>query len=452
MQNKYIHILTSLKDSYWHMLPGALENILNIVYRDNEAQKIEALLARDGEPFNNVYRTIVRDGVAIIPISGPIFPKANLFTEISGATSLELLAKSFAAAMEDPSINAIIFDIDSPGGSVFGLSEFADLVRSSKGVKPIKSFVSAQMASAAYFIGSAADEIITAPEGIIGAIGTILNVKDTSEKDAKLGVTELRFTSKVSPKKNLPLTSAQGKEQIQSMVDSLGQVFVEAVAKNRNVSVETVLQNYGQGDVFVGQQAVDAGMADRLGTLENLITELSDKKKKNWVMNEGIFNQGETNMKPEDIKNLTLQDLKAHNIGLVDAIKAELNIEDVKKQAHASGKLEGVKEENDRIKAIESIKNPSNAKTIDSIKFDTTIGKGEAAIKVLEAMNAQGTKLATDVKNDAEDLGTKLADVKPDDVDNASKVEKAKVMVSNIAKGGSQSRPKNFKIFDKVKQ
>src|SRR5688572_16198742 len=102
----------------------------------------ESVAAKTGTRLDNTRSVEVRDGVAIIPVTGPIFRRANLFTEISGATSIQVLAKDFDQALENPRVKSILFEINSPGGEVDGTSEFADHIFHARGHKPLVAYVS----------------------------------------------------------------------------------------------------------------------------------------------------------------------------------------------------------------------------------------------------------------------------------------------------------------------
>jgi ClpP class serine protease len=115
----------------------------------------DAIAAKDAQPLQGTRRAEIRDGIAIIKIVGPIFPRANMFTWISGGTSVELLAKDLQAVMTDESVKGLILNIDSPGGEVTGVSELADMIYNARAVKPIVSYGVGDMASAAYWIASA---------------------------------------------------------------------------------------------------------------------------------------------------------------------------------------------------------------------------------------------------------------------------------------------------------
>src|SRR5699024_5901761 len=118
-----------------------------------------------------------RNGVAVIPVTGPIFRYANLFTRISGATSTEVLATDIQAALDDPSIKSIVLNIDSPGGVASGINELANLIYAGRDKKKITAYIGGTGASAAYWIASAAHEVVIDDIGLAGSIGAALSVK-----------------------------------------------------------------------------------------------------------------------------------------------------------------------------------------------------------------------------------------------------------------------------------
>lgn len=96
------------------------------------------------------------------------------------------------------------------------------------------------------------------------------------------------IVSSQSPHKRLDPTTDDGRSRLQIRIDSMADVFIETIARNRNVSAENVQNHYGGGDVMIGAKAVSAGLADRIGSLEGLIAELSSPQKS--PRTEGFFN------------------------------------------------------------------------------------------------------------------------------------------------------------------
>jgi capsid assembly protease len=263
---------TLAQDVPWAITEAGLRQILLIANR--EQLDIEAVEAQLGRKLANTQSVTERDGVAVLPINGPLARHANLFTAISGATSIELLARDFTAALNNSSVRAILLNIDSPGGEVNGTDEFAGMVFLARGVKPIYAYIGGTGCSAAYWIASACDQVVCAPTAVLGSIGIIAAVPDPGVESAG----DIEFVSSQSPRKNPDPRSDEGKSSIQATIDSLAQVFVETVARNRGVSAEAVLSSFGQGGVFVGAEAVAAGLADRTGSYEDVLAQLAGRQ------------------------------------------------------------------------------------------------------------------------------------------------------------------------------
>lgn len=256
----------------WLITDAGLAEICQIASRTND---IDALVARTGRPLMNSRTVRMHDGVAVIPVTGPIFRYANLFVEISGATSTEILARDLRTALEDEAVRAIILDLNSPGGMASGINELANMVFEGRDQKTIIAYAGGNMQSAAYWIGSAAHEVVADRTAILGSIGAIMSVVDTTVRDSKAGVRTIDIVSSQSPDKRVDVAQDEGRAKIQKIVDDLAGVFVSQVARNRGTDVETVLERFGRGGSMVGQAAIEAGLADRIGSLEQVIAELS---------------------------------------------------------------------------------------------------------------------------------------------------------------------------------
>lgn len=326
----------------WLITDEALQTILALAERS--AMDPDALAGRDGRPLSHTRTVTMRDGTAIIPVVGPIFRYANLFTEISGATSTQVLATDFRAALEDPNVRAIVFDINSPGGTASGINELGNMIFAARGEKRIIAYGGGQVASAAYWIGSAADEIVVDATSPIGSIGAKLSMTDTSVRDAKVGVRTIEIVSSQSPDKVMDVSNDEGRAKVQKIVDDLAGVFVEAVARNRDVTIETVLTDFGRGGMMVGRAAVEAGLADRLGSLESVLDELQaarDPQRRSFIM-ATASRQNSANKGPISVRNTT-ELAAALNAGhTAEEITIEsVDVEAIKAEAHAAGVAEG---------------------------------------------------------------------------------------------------------------
>jgi signal peptide peptidase SppA len=261
----------------WALTAEAYETLVAIASREKVSaeeleQKLDSLAAKVGKPLQNTRESYVRDGVAVVPVVGPIFRYASFFTRISGATSTQELALDFTAALEDPSVRGIVLEMNSPGGEVTGVNEFSKLVAGARGVKPVTAYVGGQAQSGGYWIAAAAERIVVDDTALLGSIGVVMTARDSSDSNRQAGVHEI-VSSQSPHKRSNPGTEA-GRGKLQAMVDSLADVFIASVAQNRGVDSTKVASDFGQGGSLVGAAAVAAGMADAVGSLEGLLAEM----------------------------------------------------------------------------------------------------------------------------------------------------------------------------------
>ena len=251
----------------WMISEDGYAQILSILTRTNISP--EAIAIREGDPVPRRTMTIRSDGTALIPVVGPIVRRADLFSRISGATDLSTIRDDLTAAADMGAVQRIMMVHHSPGGETTGISELAAYIRQIDAMKPIVAFAEGTMASASYYLGCAAREVIAAPMAVIGSIGVRMAIR----KDPQGSVFE--FVSSQSPKKKLDPETADGQASIQQLMDDLAAVFITDVAAYRGVSEETVLADFGQGGVFAAARAVTAGLVDRVETQESALTRLA---------------------------------------------------------------------------------------------------------------------------------------------------------------------------------
>lgn len=267
------HVLAAIRSQPWAIMPGHLEAIEAIALRVFDDPAVLAL-KRDGheERISAVTQmgarapatrtSMLRDGVGILPIMGPVFPRANIMTEYSGATSLDVAAADLRALQASPDVRSILLAVDSPGGAVAQVHEFARLVAASP--KPVTVHVTGLCCSAAYWIGSAAPGGISIdPTGIVGSIGVLISTSYQEAADQN-GRRDLDIASSNAPNKRPDLSTAEGQAQIRQMLDGIEAVFISSVAKGRGVTEATVRNEFGAGGTKTGKDAKAAGMVDRV--------------------------------------------------------------------------------------------------------------------------------------------------------------------------------------------
>lgn len=232
----------------------------------------EAVETRKSMPMDRAEGGLVRRGsVAILPIMGPIARYSSFISDICGYTTIDTLAKDAQTAADDMSIRAVVQHIDSPGGEITGIAETASIFAEIAKRKPVVAYIGGAGASAAYYLAAPASEIVIGSQALVGSIGVI---QGWVERDPRPGTREYTFIASQSPNKRPDPETEEGKAQIQQVVNDLAAVFVADVARYRGVSAEHVISEFGGGGVLVGQKAVDAGLADRVGSLESVIAEL----------------------------------------------------------------------------------------------------------------------------------------------------------------------------------
>ncbi|EKT4539545.1 S49 family peptidase [Pseudomonas putida] len=254
----------------WLMMPDALDNLLTISDRMGDPV---ALATKRGERLDETRRVTMRGNVAVVPITGPIFRYANLFTEISGATSTQILATDIQRALDDPKVKSIVLNIDSPGGVASGINELAEMIFAARDRKRIVAYIGGIGASAAYWIASAAAEIVIDEASLAGSIGVV--VEAVIEDEKKTGRTRYQIVSRNAPNKRPDLGTEEGRAKMGETIDAMADVFVGKVARNLGVAAEKVPEMGDHGGIRVGADAVKHGLAHRVGSLESLITELA---------------------------------------------------------------------------------------------------------------------------------------------------------------------------------
>jgi signal peptide peptidase SppA len=279
---KYPHICSYVASTPWAILPDKLTELVSVLaFRASgqtfSADEIRARIGGDAEPPAAATK---RGAVAVIPIRGVIAHRMGGMDESSGGTSAERIGLMLKAIAADDSIGTIVYDIDSPGGTVPGVQELAAQMFALRGKKTQIAQVNSLAASAAYWLASQADEIVSIPSGTAGSIGVFTAHQDMSEALKAEGVNVTLISAgkyKVEGNPFEPL-SDETKAVIQERVDTAYAQFVKDVARGRGVSVADVRGGYGEGRALGAKDALAAGLIDRIGTMEDTIGRAVGKR------------------------------------------------------------------------------------------------------------------------------------------------------------------------------
>jgi signal peptide peptidase SppA len=346
----------------------------------------------------------VVNGVAVLNVNGSLGKAFDIYMAIFGGSSTQELEAQLAEAIADDSVHSLVLNIDSPGGDVDGTQALADAVYAARQKKPIMALADGQMTSAAYWIGSAADEVFLAGDTtIVGSIGVVAFHADMSRAYEQRGVkvTEVKAGKykRVGTSPYAPL-SADGQQALQDMVDHFYSVFVDEVARNRGVSTETVISDMADGRLFYGQKAIDAGLADGFATLTALIAQLNERQA---ARTGAIAPQGGRMKAQFTAEELEAVKATAFESGKTEGFAAgkDAGIAEGKPLGKAEGITEGAAQERERIKAVEAQALPGHEKLIAELKFDGKTSGAEAAIKVITAERAKKQQVGADLIEDA---------------------------------------------------
>jgi signal peptide peptidase SppA len=232
---------------------------------------LDAVVARMGQPLDDARGVMNYRGTAVVNIRGPLFRYRSIWTWLLGGTSVEETALALHAAVDDPGVQRIVLAINSPGGQIDGINELANMIRAANGSKPVTAYVDGLAASGGYWLASAAGRIIADETAQLGSIGVLATVMDDRAAEEKHGVKRYEIVSSQSPLKRTDPGTDEGRAQLQQMVDAMASVFISKVAKFRGTSEDKVANEFGRGAVLPAGDALRAGMADALGSLESLI-------------------------------------------------------------------------------------------------------------------------------------------------------------------------------------
>jgi signal peptide peptidase SppA len=385
--------LLEILNSPWALSESRLREIQDLYVSHTRREKIDlkAWEAASGQPAGATpvpYQ--VTDGVAVLDVAGVLTKAPSAWNRICGLSSTQTIQQDLQTALNDPTVKSILLRVESPGGMVDGTQELAAAVFAARDKKPVAALIDGLGCSAAYWVAAAASAIyITSDTTQVGSIGVVATHTDVSKAEENWGqkTTEItagkykRISSSYAP------LSEEGRATIQGQVDHIYSVFVNEVAQFRGVSVDTVLADMADGRVFLGRQAIDAGLVDGVSTFQGLI---------------GLLSQGLIAPKPgpgavqqeqsspsitesqEDLMKINRDQLSADAPELLTTILAE-----------------GAVAERSRIQGCLDAALPGHETLAKSLAFDGKTTPGEAALAINAAERGLLAKAKTDQADSA---------------------------------------------------
>lgn len=216
---------------------------------------------------------------AVLDISGPLVNRPQPGLCDDGPLSYQAIREAFDVALADDQCSAIVLQIESPGGMVAGCFDLADHIHRSRGRKPVIAVADDFAFSGAYALAAACDTIWVSRTSGVGSIGVMTYHLDRTGANAKAGfkVTPIYAGAHkidFSPHRAL---SDDAAARAQKDVNQLHTLFVDSVARYRQQSATKIRKT--EALTYMGQAAIDAGLADRLGTMREALASLPQSKR-----------------------------------------------------------------------------------------------------------------------------------------------------------------------------
>lgn len=325
------------------------------------------------------------DGVAVIPVRGALMNRINW-----AFWSYEEIARDIQLAMGNDRVEAVLLDIDSPGGMVAGCGDLAAMIQAARDIKPVRAHANGMCASAAYMIGASATALHLASGCMVGSVGTVIEYLDLEPYFEALGMRVVRVVAEQSPNKRLDPESEEGIAEMKALVDAGGEEFLASLASARGISRDEVLQRFGQGLVFEPSEAIRRGMADGMATHDDILAELAGREISSSA---GPAAAGKERLM--DWASITAAALREHRPDLVEAIEGDARSAVDVEGAAATARTAGAEAERARILGIEAVAVAGHEDLVAAAKADGTTTAEQVAVQIIAAQKAAGTAYLT---------------------------------------------------------
>ncbi|MGN6518652.1 MAG: S49 family peptidase [Dokdonella sp.] len=233
-------------------------------------------ISPDAAPARDTGYDVV-EGIGIIPVTGTLVAKLGTMRPYSGMTGYDSIRAALTTALQDDQVRAIAFDMESPGGEVAGCFDLVDAIYGARGAKPMWSILSEHAYSACYALATATDRIVVPRTGGTGSVGVIAACVDMSQALDKAGIRIELITygaRKADGSEVRPL-SKEARARFQADVDTMGELFVETVARNRGLTTAAVKKT--EAGTFMGRAGLEVGFADAVMAPDQALRALYDE-------------------------------------------------------------------------------------------------------------------------------------------------------------------------------
>ena len=281
-------LLSEFLTTPWALMPERLQAMAGVLTRWSAGKP-----PTDETMFQIQSERVLRDtrkqmaaanagsGIAVLPLYGVVTQRGNMVDDISGpgSTSTQQFTSALRQVLADDTVGQILIDIDSPGGSVYGVAELASEIVKARAQKPVVAVANSLAASAAYWIGCSASEFYVTPGGEVGSIGVWQAHFDYSKALEEEGVKTTLVSAgkfKVEGNPYVPL-DPEAQAFMQSRVDDYYNAFIQAVAVGRSVTVDDVRNGMGEGRVLGADAALAQRMVDGIASFDDVLARMQAK-------------------------------------------------------------------------------------------------------------------------------------------------------------------------------
>ena len=273
---RYTHILHALYEEPWLISPEMHCQLCDIVksHISGLAHTHQGRADDYAEKSGKAPDIKVVAGIAVVSLVGVIGKRVGMMERSSGVMDVDDFTDALQMALDRDDVKGILIDVNSPGGTITGVPEAADMVVEASAIKPIVAFTDSLMASAAYWIGVGSEAIVATQSASVGSIGVFSAILDNSKAFELAGLKQELFKEgnlKAMGMQGISLTDEQ-REHIQSRVTAIYEWFTSAVIDSR----VKVGEGSMQGQTFRGQEALQMNLIDQVGDKDDAFDLLFD--------------------------------------------------------------------------------------------------------------------------------------------------------------------------------
>jgi signal peptide peptidase SppA len=229
--------------------------------------------------------------IAVVSICGTIFPKGTIYAYYFGGAVISVIRAQTRKALADDDVKGILLRVDSPGGMVDGVTEFAAELHKARAIKPIFGIADTMAISSGFWLLAAgASEIVASPSAQVGGVGVFVEHVSIAKALEIEGIEVTVVASseeKVEDHRTKALSEAAHAHK-KELVDQVAAMFVADVARGRGVTPKAVRDSYGNGRYFLAKAAQSMGLVDKVATFDETVQRLVGGGRRGGARAEGV--------------------------------------------------------------------------------------------------------------------------------------------------------------------